>query len=271
MKKTKKNRSRIIFVVSVATFLTIFMSSCKKTYDIQEVPSQVTWTQNIKDQVKNVRQSKNNAEAKKNLELNNLPLRVLKAIPTLADKLNLSWADKIESADLSLALFTAEDELTLLNESEDKKFKVNLNGYEPGFIVEYNGKKHYYLLESFTKILNETELNLLFSQEYREYQKMKTSKVVRSVEFKNNFYPCSIYDNIDYWIKLSKQEGIKLLGRFNRSDFSWDNIPYDEALDYVKMGYVIILDLPQNSSYVKLQSGEEFIKTPQRKIALNLP
>ncbi|HKK53971.1 MAG TPA: hypothetical protein VJ926_00400 [Patescibacteria group bacterium] len=271
MKKLKKNGLRVVLLVSAITFLVILMYSCKKTYNIQEAPSSVTWSQNIKDQVETIRQSENNEQAQENLQLNNFPLKVLKVVPKLADKFNLSWADNVKSADLRLILFTAEDKLTLLNESKDKKFKVNLNGYETGFIVKYNGKNHYYLLESFAKILNETDLNLVFSKKYSEYQKNKSSKVLRSVEFKNNFYPCTLYDNIDFWVKFAKRENIKLLGRFDVPRFSWDNIPYDEAQKHLTMGYVIIMDLPQNSSYVKLQSGKEYIKTPERKIAIKLP
>jgi Tfp pilus assembly major pilin PilA len=105
----------------------------------------------------------------------------------------------------------------------------------------------------------------------RSSKEKKLDKVIRSVQFTDKFYPCSLYDNIDYWVTFAEKQDIKLFGRFAFSDFIWVEIPYNKAQYYLDMGYVIILDLPKNSSYIKLQSGKEYIKTPEKKMAVKLP
>ena len=107
-------------------------------------------------------------------------------------------------------------------------------------------------------------------QEKKSKEK-KLDKVIRSVQFTDKFYPCSLYDNIDYWVAFAEKQSIKLFGRFTSSDFIWEEIPYNKAQYHLDMGYVIILDLPKNSSYIKLRSGKEYIKTPEKKMAVKLP
>lgn len=271
MKKRQKIRLRVVFVVSVSIIVASLMYSCEKTYDIQEVPSSVTWSDDVKDQVETIRQSENNEKAKENLGQNNLPSKVLSEIPKKAGELNLSWADNTESLKLELSLFKAENELTLLDESKAKEFKANLSGYELGFIIKYNSDSHHYLLESFNKVLNAEDLQLLSLRDYNKKQEKKVDKVINSVDFTSSVYPCSVYDNIHYWITFAKEHDIKLMGHGEFYDKEWRNILYEEAQDHLDIGYIIALNLPDDSRYIEMESGKEFIETPEKKMAVSLP
>ncbi|MCF7794990.1 hypothetical protein K9M50_01355 [Patescibacteria group bacterium] len=263
-------KKRIGLIISTVFVFVIFVAnvvvSCQKTYEAKDVPSSVTWSENIIDQIDAIRQSENNIEFRKSLEKNNFPVRVSLLIPKKARELDLQWVDSLEYVFFTVFSFNSKKNITLLNETTGKEYNVKARGYEPGFIIEYGSKKHYYFLESFTRIISAKSLQLLFMRNYK--QEDNEDKLVYSHEFKEKFYPCLIYDDIDYWIDFAKKHDISLYGRFAFSDFDWDYISYDKAQFYLDAGYNIILDLPENSTYEKFKSGKKFIKTPKEKMVL---
>lgn len=272
MKKRQKIRLKVVFVIIVVIIVASLMYSCEKTYDIHKVPSSVSWSKDVKDQVETIRQSENDNKAKENMEANSFPLKVLNEIPKKASELNLSWADNRELNPI-LFLFIIKDKMTLLDESLNNKFKVNLNGYEPGFVIKLNNYYQYYFLESFNKVLNIEDLKLLFVEDYINIkeQDKKLDEVIKSVDFSSSVYPCSVYDNIHYWIKFAKENNIKLLGHGEYPDSNWKNILYGDAQYYLDNDFIIALNLPDDSRYIKMQSAKEFIETPEKKMAVNLP
>ncbi|MFP4514849.1 MAG: hypothetical protein ACLFNO_02480 [Parcubacteria group bacterium] len=272
MKKNQKNSLKAAVLFTVLILLGTLMNSCEKTHDVEDLPSSLEWSEDLKDQIETIRQSENIDLAEENLEQNDFPLKVLSQIPEKAEELNLPWADQAESLKIELSLFTAGEKLKLLDESTNKEFKARLSGFEPGFIVDYNNDFHHYLLESFTKVLNDQELELVFLKDYKEVkEEKKVDEVIKSVHFTSQVYPCSVYDNIHYWIVFAKDNDIKLKGHGEFYDKEWRDITYDEAQDKLDIGYIIALNLPKGSKYVKMQSGQEFVETPEKKMAVSLP
>jgi hypothetical protein len=276
MKKNQKIGLGITIILAIIIIAGSLIYSYERAEDIKGVPSSVTWGDDIENQISTVRQAEDFEEAKRNLEANNFPLQVLKAIPLQAKTLNLAWANKVKKRELTLFLFSAKDRLVLLDESKNDKFRAKLSGFEPGFVIRYNSNYHYYLLESFSKVLNNEELVLYpldnyWQQEQAKEDKKKVDKVIRSVQFSDKFYPCSLYDNIDFWVDFAKERNIKLLGHFGLPSSKWKEVAYDKAQRHLETGYIIALDLSDNSSYIKLQSKKEYIQTANEKMAIKLP
>lgn len=276
MEKKQKIVVKSVLALSAIVLIIVLVPFLRKSHEIQSVPSSVSWANDVTEQVDLIRQSETEDVAIKNLEKNGFPFKVLNKIPEKAKEMNLPWAET--SSIETLYLFSSEGNVYLQNEQTKKKFNVRSLNFEPGFMVMHNKEYHYYLLQSFTKVLNGDDMSVTFSENYIKMQKEKERmekekdaiKVVRSIQFSDKFYPCSIYDNIDYWVKFAKNEDIDLLGRFNGTDFQWEKIPYNEAQYYLDMGYVLILDLPEGSVYIKLKSGEEYIQTQGKKMAIEL-
>jgi|GEM_PF-3500539 hypothetical protein len=273
MKKRQRIRLRVVFVFSVTVLMASLMFSCEKVeeYEIKEVPSSVTWSEDVKDEIDAIRQSKSLSEAIQVMQTDNFTSKVFNEIPKKAKELNLSWADDPDFVNRGLYLFTAKDKLSLLDEAKSQQFKTNLAGYEPGFIVDHNGDHHHYLLESFTKVLNSKDLKLEYvGVASKRQQNTEADKVLRKVEFNSKTYPCSVHDNIHYWIRFAKENDIVLIGHGELPESPWKIIAYSEAQDHLDLGYIIALKLPENSSYVKMESGEEFIETPSGKMTVTL-
>lgn len=270
-KRTKTRLGIVVGLVIVVIAVSLYFIKFNVD-DIDKVPSQVDWPEDMEKQITSVRSAENLEQAENEIKKNKFPLKAKKLIPEKAKELNLAWANK-KVSNFKLFLFSAEKPVKLYSAKEDKTFKVRLQNFEPGFIVKYNQKYDMYLLESFAKVVDKKQITGMSPVDYQPEKKKKEPEItiLKQKDFSARFYPCEVYDDIIYWRDFAKRSEIKLLAHSTFSDGEWELIDYDEAQLHLTIGYVIALDLPDGSSYLKMSSGKEFIKTATQKLEIKYP